>query len=322
MTTLDATTWRRTTDGGIPYKLMEGYPKIQGSGDKVTATEKYIIRSSDVNAFYVESIPAPLVFLGSVTWPNRRRMPGAAILITKSVDFEPFNSTLPFDPFDGDDEDADDEAPDGTYDPFCAVSISYETVQNESGQDEQDPNDPETFLEHSVTIGGEFLSIPNNKIELHQGGTAGTAIVPGQGTPIKDRVAPIVKTIPLIEHQLKWKNCLRPFWSRIISYLGHINDRKYTFSGGGTSYELAARKHCMLFMGVSGQQSYLWNGASIGVQPWSLDFRFMHKEVTESGKVYGWRHIYVPEDGKWVQMTRANGEPLYQEANLVKLFTA
>lgn len=313
MSTLDPSTWRRTTSGGIPYKLMEGYPTISGSGDKVTATEKYIIRATDVNAFYTESIPAPIVFLGSVIWPDRRRMPGASILITKSIDFKPFQTTLPFDPFG-----VDSGAPDGTYDPFCEVQIQYETVQNESDQ-EQDPNDPETFLEHSVSATGEFMSWPPNKMEVSKGTEAGET--PGGAEPIKDRVAPIVKSIPTIDHNLKWKNCLQPRWDRIIEYLGMINDRKFVFSGQNTQFEFAAHKHCMLFMGVSGNQSYLWDGASVGVQPWNLDFKFIHKEITEGGFTYGWNHIYSPVDGDWVQLVRANGKQMYEEANLLKLFT-
>jgi len=121
---------------------------------------------------------------------------------------------------------------------------------------------------------------------------------------------------------LKWKNCVAPRWSRIISFLGHTNDREYVFSGANTTSELAAHKHCLLFMGVSGNQSYLWDGASTGVQPWTLDFRFSHKEIIEGGKTYGWNHIYSPKDGEWVQLLRANNKTMFEEANLKTLFTA
>jgi len=314
-TTLDPSTWRRTTNGGIPYKLMEGYPKINGSGDKVTAQEKYIIRSSDVNAFFIESIPAPVIILGTVTWPDRRRLPGAPILITKSLSFEPFNSTIPFDPFD-----ADSGAPDGTYDPFCAVQIDYETLQNESDQ-EQDPNDPETFLTHTVSATGEHLLIAPNNSTIQPGLEAGDDSTGGQ-EPIKSRTPPIVKTIPTIEHGLKWKNVLAPKWDRIISYLGKINDRIYVFSGAGSDSELAAAKHCLMFRGVSGSQSYIWDGASAGVQPWSLDFKFEQREIDDGGKTYGWNHVFMPDRGDWVQLRRANGELLYEDVDIKKLFTA
>ena len=314
--TMDPSTWRRTTAGGIPYKLVEGFPKITGDESKASATEKYIIRASDVEAFFAESIPAPIVYLETVYWPARRPMPGASILITKSVAFEPHVPGLPFDPFD-----ADSGAPSGTYDPFCSVSISYETMQNES-DDEQDPNDPETFLEHSVTAGGEFMSWPPNNCKLQPGVDAGQAGDPAEQEPIKDRIAPIVKTIPTIEHVLKWKNCLRPAWPRIVDMLGHVNDREFVFSGKDTTSELAAEKHCLLFMGVSGNQSYLWDGASVGVQPWTLDFRFTQKQIIEGDRTYGHNHIYSPKDGAWVQLLRADGQTLLLDANLVKLFVA
>ena len=86
--------------------------------------------------------------------------------------------------------------------------------------------------------------------------------------------------------------------------------------------EFKATKHCLLYMGVSGSQSYLWDGSSTGVQPWSLDFKFSQKEIHEDGKVYGHNHIYSPKDGDWVQLRRANGKTLLLDANLRKLFVA
>lgn len=305
MATNDPNTWRRSTSGGIRYKLLEGYPKVTADESKASASERYLIRAADVNAFLQESIPAPVVYLGSVYWPERRRMPGASILVTRSLSFEPHTGALPMDPFD-----ADSGAPTGTYDSLCAVTIQYETMQNESEQ-EQDPNDPETFLEHSVTTGGEFMSWPpaNTKKQDAEAGQTGGAAVAN-----KDPISPVVKTIPTIEHTLKWKNCLSPNWERIISYLGHVSseDMPLLFD---------AIEETVLFMGVSGSQSYLWDGATSGVQPWTLDFRFSHKQIDENGAIYGWNHVYSPSDGGWRKLYRADGQPLFLSADLVKLFT-
>jgi hypothetical protein len=193
------------------------------------------------------------------------------------------------------------------------VTIQYETVQNESDQ-EQDPNDPDTFLEHSITAAGEFMSWPSNKTRKADA-QAGEYVPGGDWKPNKDTLGPIIKTIPTIEHNLRWKYCLSPNWERIIQFLGHVNDKKI-------EKFFDAPPECVLYMGVSGSQTYLWDGASTGVQPWSLDFRFSHKQITESGKTYGWNHVYSPNDGAWRKVQRADGNLLFFDADLMTLFTA
>jgi len=301
----DVSTWSRQTAGGIPYTLMEGYPKISGEDGKTSATEKYLIRAADVAPFYAESLPPPAIVLGNPTLPARRRMPGSSVLITKTLSFEPQTGTLPGDPFG-----ADSGAPDKTYDPLYVVTIGYETSPNDQNN-EQDPNDPETFLEHSVSVGGEFLNIPPTKTTTTSGALGYT-----EGTKLanRDQQHPLLKMIPLIEHQLKWKFCLAPNWPRIMEMLGKVNDRDETLF-------LGAKEETVCFMGVSGNRVYSWDGASLAVAPWSLDFRFSQHQVHEDGHYYGWNHAYIPQYGEWRRLYRAGGKPLYEKANLRTLFT-
>jgi len=296
---------RRETAGGIPFKLMEGYPKIQGDDEKTSATEKYVIRAGDVEAFYLESLPPPAVVLGNPILPARRKMPGSTVLITKTLSFEPLTGTLPGDPFD-----ADAGAPAKTYDPLYVVTIGYETSSNDENN-EQDPNDPETFLEHSITIGGEFLNIPPTKTTTASGAVGYTQ---GAKLPNRDAQHPIIKTIPTLEHQLKWKFCLSPNWARIIEYLGKISDRDEPLF-------LGAKKECVMFMGVSGNRVYSWNGRRLTVAPWNLDFRFTHRQIHEDGHYYGFNHVYSPQYGEWRRLFRAGGLPLHETANLRLLFS-
>lgn len=304
--TLDPSTWRLQTAGGIPYKLIEGFPTISGDAKKVSGAEQYIIRASDLEAFYLEAIPAPTTYLGSVYWPDRRRMPGVNILVTKDLNFSPYIPGKPGDPFG-----TDGGATTDTYSGFYKVAINYETIENQSDE-EQDPNEPSTFLEHSVAATAEFLSIPPEKTETtdDQAGQTG-----GSKEPNADRKGAIIKLIPTIEHTLKWENCLAPNWERIVDYLGTINDRTFDLL-------IDANKHTVLFMGVNGQQSYVFDGVSQGVQPWSLDFRFSQRAIKEGGRRYGWNHVYSPKYGEWRQVYRANGALLYEDNNLEALFTA
>lgn len=301
----DYNTWRRETKGGIKYKLVEGFPKVSGDEEKTSGSEQYIIRARDLEDFFAEAMPPPMIVLGVPVRPPRRKMPGSDILVTKQVSFEPFTGSLPGDPFN-----YDEDAPEGTYDELYRVTIQYET-SFDSESSEEDPDDPETFLEHSVTVGGEALLIPPQKLKAssadvkdQQGGT---------GSPVKSPQLPIVKQIPTIEHILKWKYCLAPNWDRIILALGKVNDKTEPLF-------FNANKECVMFMGVSGSRQYLWNGRTTRIAPWNLDFRFTHREIEEDGKVYGHNHVYIPETGTWKKIFRAGGKPLNLSTDLLRLF--
>jgi len=308
----DTSTWDRSTYGGIPYKLMDGYPQISGSRDGAKAVEKYLIRASDVDGFFAESLPAPTIIFGGFYVPPRRRMPGSGILVTQDIAFAPqSNVGKPGDPLG-----YDAGATAGTYCDFYEATINYAT-EFESADNEQDPADPTTFLEHSVTVGGEFLSVPPTNTYVSEGGIGDTE---GAKTANRDQTAPIVKTMPTIEHTLKWKLCLNPDWDKIISMLGRVNS---------VTHEIFfdANPETVMFMGVSGSRSYVWNGASAQVQPWTLDFRFSHKEYQEDGQTYGHNHIYSPKGTMFKRVYRqheGSGDflPLHELADLSELFTS
>jgi hypothetical protein len=297
---------RLATDGGIPYKLMEGYPRISASDDGCSAEEQYLIRSRDVAAFFAESMPPPIVFLDFITQPARRRMPGTGFLVTKEVSFEPFDKTKPGDPFR-----VDPSAASGTYSDLYVANIKYETGQ-ESDETEHDENKPETFLEHDVNVGGEFLSIPPAKTKIVED-DLGTPQSYGAAVDNPDRNSPVQKIVATMEHNLRWKFVLVPPWEEILRQLGHVNRARHA-----VFFDSPAE--CVLFMGVSGKRQYLWNGASVVVQPWSLDYKFSAKEITEGANTWGWNHVYSPDKGKFVRLFRAGGLPLYESADFTLLF--
>ncbi|MCK5632679.1 hypothetical protein KAH94_02950, partial [bacterium] len=52
--------WRLRTTGGIRYKLLEGFPKGTFEAENGKITEQYVIQSSDLIPFVLESF-APMV---------------------------------------------------------------------------------------------------------------------------------------------------------------------------------------------------------------------------------------------------------------------
>lgn len=298
---------RLQTDGGIKYKLESG-PSLGASESGVTAKERYIIKATDCEAFLLESIPPPQVFGAFIQKGPRRRMPGSSILFTKSVSFDPFTSDKPGDPFS-----FDPGATAGTYNDLYYAAIEYEF--SFADDDDKDENDPTTFLEQAVNVGGEFLNLSaKNLKEKSEYDSSKRAM--------QDPLNVVSKIIPSVEHSLTWKFALKPPWETIVKTLGKVNSGEFKFGRFNTPEE-----H-VLFVGVAGKQEYVWGGQGIRIKPWNLDFKFLEKrveDVDDAGNifVYGWQHVYSSKDHKWVRVLRMPGErDLYELADFNQMFKA
>jgi len=156
-----------TFSGGIPYRVQNGYPKIEITEDKTTATEQILIRSWQAKAFALQSFPPPVIRNRISYRPQKRALPGtwgAGSLLTQKVTFEPFTNR-PWDPL------FVDLTNQGAYDDLCLVTIEY--ASERASCIEQDIDDPTTVMERSITAGGQFLSIPPNKLRVQNGDVFG-----------------------------------------------------------------------------------------------------------------------------------------------------
>ena len=216
------------------------------------------------------------------------------------------------------------------------MTITFKTMQ-ETDDEEPDEGNPETFLEHSVNAGAEYLHIQPKAIEVSEKTVDGSQNQPFQHPPGPDGQEPdcnnapddkeankdpelaIYKVIPTIEHSLKWKFALNPSWTNIYRRLGTVNNSVIKMFN-------YAKKETVLFTGVSGQRSYRYfnsrAGGSLSVTPWSLDFKFSQRSVYEGGNIYGWNHVYSPSKQKWVRPIRPrdNCKPLFEASDFLKLF--
>lgn len=310
---LDPSTWDLETAGGIPYKLVSR----SGGEDreKASATEKLIIQSQHLDNFMAESFPTPIVLAGFVVIDPSRRMPAAPWMITKTVTWDALDKSRPVDPYG-----AHQSAEDNTYGTLIELSVTYETGENnEDEENDPDENKPETFLEHSLSAGVEYLSIPPTKIEESEG--EDPEANQGVYTANKDQQLGAFKLIPTVEHQLKWKWALKPNWNTIYETLGKVNDDAIKLFNN-------AKKHHVLFTGVSGQQNFKLFRARRGqtgiiIDPWSLDFKFSQRTINDGDSQYGWNHVFSPKKGKWVKIKREDtGRFLYEDADFKLLFKA
>lgn len=306
----DYASWNRETSDGIKFKLVEGYPKLSTGEDGTTATERYYLRSEDALDFVLEAIPPPVVTSGGfILLPPRRRMPGTSFLVTKQITLEPLGGLgLPGDYFGA------DSANPESYASLVVATISY-SADIESDEDDRNEEDPETFLERSIDVGGEFLSLGASKTETADVDT-GDDIT--EQTVKKDNPDPqmaVIKTIPTAELSYRWSYVLRPNWATIWRYLGTINTAQQSLF-----YDFPPE--CVLFQGITARQKWVWYGGTIRYKPWDIEFKFSARRIDEGGAFYGWNHVWSESEAKWIKVLRAGTLPLYESANHLLLFTA
>jgi hypothetical protein len=318
MSSLDFDNVRLTSLGGVPHRVTGGI-RMSGSAEELQAELDVMFRQEDFETVLDALFPQPIITANLVTIQPRSYLLGAPYLRAHSFrtanDVEPGKPVALFG--------NDPTAPEGTYGQLISMTITYKTMQ-ESEDEEPDEGSPETFLEHSVNAGAEYLQIPPKKIDVSEKDvdeyTPGGPDVNSPGAPAdaeanKDAELGIYKVIPTVEHSLKWKFALNPHWTNIYRRIGTLNQSELRFFND-------AKKETVLFTGISGSRSYRYFRRRTNITPWSLDFKFSQRVIFEGSKVYGWNHVYSPSKQKWIRPIRVNdnNKSLYETSDFTKLF--
>ena len=310
-----ASEWRLHTRGGIPLTVLSrsgGFSK-----EEATATEQYLIPAQYLLAFALESLPRPITFLGSLIYPACRRLPGLASMVTKSIRWEPFDTSLPVDPFN-----SDAAADDKTYGEFVKVTIEYATNPN-NDDDESDPDDPQTFLEVSANASGSFLAVPtrgNAKWDLGPWDpTRGLSHYGETTEPVTEVDIPQTVIQCEVEWSVRWPQIPYDFLTnelvaRLRGKMGKVNSGKMELFHD-------APPETIMFISWSMKQSHTWREGEVGRSPVELDMRFLEKNfVDEDGTQVTHQHVYRPGWG-WMVML-VDDKKLYATTNLDQIFTS
>jgi hypothetical protein len=306
----DPSTWRLSTPLGIPFKWVNLTGAFGEEDSDATAT--VIIQSSRLLDFVVEGFPAPVIFGGAVFYPRRAFLGGLPTLTVKRISYKGLTDGRPIDPFG-----QDSSAPDGTYEPFLEVQITYGTTpQNDA---ERNPNDPFTFLEVSTIASGEFLlsSVRGDDNTLVEWNTSTEEEEVREEVKDIDINQPINQ--PLIEHNLRWTQI--PFaWFNSILFprlrlaMGRVNESTMPIFSD-------APAETILFVGFSSASQFTWRSGRTGASPIALDLRFLEKNFispyTENLRVTH-NHMYHIEK-KWARL-EIDGNPLHELHNLNTIF--
>lgn len=297
---IDPSLWRHRTEGGIPYKLMEGHPKGSFGDDAATATEIYLIQASDLSDFVDEVMSQSEAWPGG-GWRHRpaRGLPGYPALRTKKVDWEPHEGGLPCDPFGAGEYSSwasPQEAPAGTYAKFLKLTISYST----SKLDDKDQD----LLEISCSGAGEFLLLPPSEAKVHDDGAPDGPPKPKQ---IPDPGFPLTVSVPGVEWSVKYNRIPRSEMPTVLSLcrgmLGKVNNAPVPLL-------MATGIHTLMFMGFSMRAKWSWRTPTAVKPPtvdnlmndpnlwFELDLKIQEKCLTKDGVTIGWNHFLTPW-GTW-----------------------
>jgi hypothetical protein len=307
---------RLSLPGGTPYRLANGYPKIQLNANREgSATEVLLIDPRNFDALVADMMPTPTVVNGKVQFTPRYFLPGTDFLVMESITAEPQSEEMPCDPFE-----ADTDAPAGTYDSILKVTVAYKT--GPQSQEDQDEANPETFLERSRTSSIELLTIQGAGHNTKFGEDGSTASA-------KNPMSPIIKVIPVVYWQMDWKRVTAPNFVAMDALMGTVNDDAYPWLEN-------APAESTLFLGASAKQEYQYVGNRLVIKPWTVGLKFATKRIADDNAVgdesdffadignFGWNHVYNPTTHHWERLHRMKpggvSSPLYPLMDFNEMF--
>lgn len=271
---------RLRTSRGIRYELLNGFPTYSYSHEGSAATAQYRIFATDLKFFMDELFPPPKFIGGFLEEDTSPSLPGSTMLFPLTASVAPASESLPMDAHYTDHRTigsgtrpqeqrltADEWAQ--SYSQYAIVTVEYENRMPYNG------SKPATFLEHSISVGGEFLAISeqgtgwrsSEEFDLSWTPVLGTEdfefppVDPSIDPPLPvqaflnlkeanlDFKVPATKVIPTIEHQLRWRNVIEPPWDRIRQAIGLVNSSKLSFLDD-------AKAETVMFLGVTGTRRF------------------------------------------------------------------
>jgi hypothetical protein len=298
----------------VSVEELEGSPKIKQDRSGGSATRVFKIAWADIGAFFAELFPSPFSGYPVVAW-----VPGYSWMFAQSAQAEPFDPTKPG---------GVNVGSDITYSDTARVTVGYgppeedQQQQAEAGSGEEggggdgtgpggedgatggekgSRNQPVTLLEHSVSVGAEFLTISNLLLNWESDN-----VKPNENVRAG-------KLQALMEHQVTWHNVNQPPWDKIRSCMGCVNFSKF----------LGAFPECVLFLGCDANR----NITNEGRKAWTLKYKFSEKENDDWTK--GWNHFWRDDQRGGVSLDRLKikggggggvGGLVYQKATFTSLF--
>jgi len=316
----DPGSWRLENSAGLKYRILKAGEGEVGYED-ARITEEYLIRASDLYDWCVFGFPEPVVFGGSLRYPQQPVIPGLGTLVPNRLRFVSFDDSLPCDPFGH-----DPEAPEGTYCPYMKMVVSYgPTPEND---EEQDPHNPFTFLTVSSSATGVFLKSPLSGKAMWElpddaepyecnENDVGDMICTGESDEVTEKSIPNTKIETSVEWSVSWPRIPFDFWDgtlmgRLRGKLGKVNDSSMPLFHD-------APVDTILFMSFTASTEFTWRRGRSGKNPIRLEMKFVEKNFTSpAGVEVTHQHIWRPDYG--YRKLLVDGNYMYSQTNLTEIW--
>ncbi len=299
----------------VAFNEISGSPKRIQTSVNAEAERRGIIAWSDIDALIAQVFPSTINAGIVVEQGAGVAYPGNSFLRADSIEFVPhFGEEDPTTNVDLS-QDFDTLT---TYTSALAT-IVYLTQKFAQGEEEQE-EDPTTFLRHRWSIGGEFLSLGGD-----------SAIWELDGEQSADTEPAVF--VPTVEHEITWPRVTSPPFAAIRDRIGKVNDTELNFVTGTIAKETLA------FVGAEIQREVLSDGS----RAWEVTYRFSERRVVSldedadlsgpSPGIGGWNHYWRSFDSTdtnvpgFYRLILINASPVgdlfnsvYKQASFAELF--
>lgn len=226
---------------------------------------------SDIDAYAQQLQPATIVIGNQIVHYPGEAFPGFTNFRVRSFEFEPFFGTQ--DLITNQVDDSSTDPPDYNHAKWTIQYAIPTSPQSSAAANEQRNKDPVPFLEHSITSGGQFLTLgTKDGADLDWNWVA---LVSNTDTVIEaveadqERIAAIIGTT---QHTVSWPRIPQPNWLALENYKAHVNEDPFTLRG----HEYPAQ--ALLYMGYDSHETVMTDGT----KAWNLTIKFEGKRVSNT----------------------------------------
>jgi hypothetical protein len=263
----------------LQYEVMAGSPTFSFARDDFSKQEEWKMTWNDAKDLAAVLYPPPKWVGGFlVAQPPLSQsisvMGNTVVLVADAASFEPFNKDFVGGQAEGEQ--------------WAKVNVTFK-LRN-------DDEEEETLLSHSITIGGEFMTLPNSQM-----------LYKTTGNPVANEDIKAAKVVPSLEHSMEWNEVPQIPYSAIRSCIGCVN--------GGSFFGAAAET--LLFSGADISRQVTTDGT----KPWKVSYKFSEKGINAYSGLGGWNHFYDPLNDRWDYLVSSvNGAKVYETRNFSTLF--
>ena len=283
----------------IPFQELSGSPEETFTTDDFTAVRKFLVPWSARNDF-VDWLRGATNAFGpreTIAYPDRPDVTPYKILIKpleaaslEKTSMDTLSNRL------------------NQYSSYALITVYY-GIQTSQDLEEGPTAESGTRLTYRINFQIQEVDINGAGLYWH-----------GSTTSLGAN-ASVVKTVPLTEHILTWKQVLFPPWTAMRELQGKVNSVEFLDCPPGT----------LLYEGVGVNKLFrsdLQDGASEFC--WQLEYRFLQRIIYQGASRFGWNAVYRKETGKWENVVLGksagyelnSGTPFYESGDFNALFVS